>query len=240
MNSLFSCTPILFTLIFLAIFFPSIVCAQDLSSKMLPLPTFTAVSLETVGDLIIENDTKHSFTIEAEPKVIAAITASVDGNLLRIFSNKDFKTQKPIHLKVSLSKFNEISLKSSGDIVLEKWKTDKLDFLVFGSGSIKASMLNVGKTKAKISGSGDISLVGQTVDLQTENEGTGTIETSKLITSTATATISGSGDINLHVTNRLKANITGSGNINYQGNPKVTSSITGAGEIIKTGLQRND
>jgi hypothetical protein len=233
MPPLIKFAPGYFSVALLALATATVSYAHDLSTKTLALPTFTAISLETVGDLIVENDLKHDFTIEAEPKVIALISAKVEGNVLHIFATGDFKTEKSINLKVRLSKLNEISSRSSGDILLGKFKTDKLGLLVDGSGSITATKIYAEKVTAKIAGSGDIDLGGQVSTLQAEINGTGTIEASKLITSSATASIGGSGDINLHVTNLLKASIDGSGTISYRGNPKLTSSISGAGDIVK-------
>jgi len=218
---------------FLFIAFSSPSYAQDLAAKTLALPAFTAISLETVGDLTIENDTRHSLTVEAEPKVLALITARVEGKVLRIVSSGDFKTDKPIKLKVSLSKLQEIALRSSGDILIANWKTDKLDCVVFGSGSIKAKGIVAEKIKVKIEGSGDIALEGHVTNFQAELDGTGTIEASKLIASSATASIGGAGNINLQVTNSLKATVNGSGTIAYLGNPKLTSSILGVGDIVQ-------
>lgn len=207
--------------------------AQELSTKSLELPSFTAISLETVGDLIIENDLKHKFTIEAEPEVIARISAKVGRNVLRVFATGDFQTEHPIKMKVSLSKLNEIVLSSSGDIQLGKWRTDKIDFLLFGSGSINATEVISENILAKIDGSGDITLAGQASIFRAKIDGTGTIEANNLIASSATASLNGSGDINLNVIKLLDASVVGSGTISYQGNPKLTTSIQGAGEIVK-------
>jgi len=233
MNTFLKFTLNLFTFLFMAVPLSSIVYAEDLSTKTITTPAFTLISLETVGDLIVENGTTHIITIEAEPKVLAVMTAKVEGNVLRIFSNGSFSTQKPINLKVKLAKLNGVSSDSSGDILIGKWKTDKLDLSVLSSGSIKASEVNADKIKLLIEGAGDIGLAGHTQNLQVKLEGSGTIDANKLIANTAVASIEGSGDINLNVTNTLNASISGSGTISYFGNPKLTSSIEGAGDIVK-------
>lgn len=208
-------------------------CAQDLYTKTIPLPAFTEIAFETVGDLIIEQNSSHSFTITAEPKVVASITATVDKNILRIISTADFNTKKSIKIKVSLPKLNKIALRSSGNILLENWKSDSLDFLVTGSGTIKALAINAGTIQATIAGAGELSISGQSSNLKADIDGAGTIEAGELIASSAITAINGSGDIKLHVTKVLHASVTGSGTITYKGNPKLTSSISGAGEIIK-------
>ena len=216
-------------------FVPAVSYAQALITKSIELSTFTAVSLETVGDLLIERDSKHRFAIEAEPKVVALIAVKVESNVLRIFATGDFKTDKPIKLRVHLPKLNDIALRSSGDILVEKWQSDKISLLVTGSGSVKATAISAEKAVVQITGAGDITLAGSVANLIAEINGTGTIDAAKLSVASATATIEGSGDINLNVSNHLKATVNGSGTITYQGNPKITESVEGAGEIIKQG-----
>lgn len=215
---------------------PAASYAQALITKSIELPTFTAVSLETVGDLVIERDSKHRFAIEAEPKVVELIAVKVEDNVLRIFATGDFKTDKPIKLRVHLPKLNDIALRSSGDVLVGKWQSDKISLLVTGSGSINATAINADNAVVQITGTGDITLAGLVASLRAEIDGTGTIDATKLSAASATAAIDGSGDINLNVSSILKATVNGSGTITYLGNPKLTKSVQGAGEIIKQGL----
>ena len=183
--------------------------------------------------MIVEQGTKHSFSITAEPKVVAAISAKVEGNVLRIISTDDFNTKKSIKIKVSLPALNNIALRSSGDILLNNWKAGSLDLLVSGSGTIKALAINADKIKAMIDGAGELSISGQCSNLKADIDGSGTIEAGDLITASAYTSINGSGDIKVRVTKLLHATVSGSGTINYQGNPKLTSTINGAGEVVK-------
>lgn len=215
--------------------FPAASIAQTLITKSVELPPFTAVSLETVGDLVIERDSRHRFAIEAEPKVVALIAAKVEGNVLRIFATGDFKTDKPIKLRAQLSRLNDVALRSSGDILVGKWQSDKISILVAGSGSVTATAIKAENAIVQITGAGDVTLAGSAARLGAEINGTGTIDAAKLNVASATATIEGSGDINLNVSNHLKATVNGSGTIAYQGNPKVVESIEGAGEVVKQG-----
>lgn len=215
---------------------PAASYAQALITKSIELPTFTAVSLETVGDLVIERDSKHRFAIEAEPKVVELIAVKVEDNVLRIFATGDFRTDKPIKLRVHLPKLNDIALRSSGDVLVGKWQSDKISLLVTGSGSIKATAIIADNAVVQITGAGDITLAGLVTNLRAEIDGTGTIDATKLSAASATAAIDGSGDINLNVSSLLKATVNGSGTITYLGNPKLTKSVQGAGEIIKQGL----
>ena len=219
-------------LLLLIVTTPACSYAQDLYTKTIVLPAFTAISFETVGDLTVEQSTKHSFSITAEPKVVAAISAKVEGRVLRIISTDDFNTKKSIKIKVSMPALNNIALRSSGDILLENWKAGSLDLLVSGSGTIKALAIKADKIKAMIDGAGELSISGQSSNLKADIDGSGTIEAGDLITASANTSINGSGDIKVHVTKLLHATVSGSGTITYMGNPKLTSSVSGAGEIV--------
>jgi len=82
-------------------------------------------------------------------------------------------------------------------------------------------------------GNGDITLSGQSRDLQSQISGSGDLKARDLQAENVKVGIRGSGDANVFASVSLDASISGSGDVNYRGNPKVTSTIHGSGSISK-------
>jgi len=86
---------------------------------------------------------------------------------------------------------------------------------------------------AKVTGSGNIELLGKTEDIDILVTGSGGVQSFKLTAENANAKITGSGDIGLYASNRLDAKVTGSGDILYKGNPEIQNTkVTGSGDIV--------
>lgn len=107
-----------------------------------------------------------------------------------------------------------LSLNSSGFIIIKNMDAKYLNVNCSGSGRIEGKSGNASNGYYLLSGSGLIDLSGVSV-------------------ANINATNSGSGKIMLKATNKLDAKISGSGNIEYWGNPSdITQKITGSGKLI--------
>ncbi len=176
---------------------------------------FSALSLETSGDLTISVTGKESLTIEADPSILSLLTSDVSGNRLTLGAQNgaNLQTSQPIRYTLTVKDLN--------DVVLD------------GSGSITISGLAASNFSATINGSASITVKGSADNLTVNVNGSGSFDGSSLASKTVTVDDSGSGNVRVQASNTLNANVSGSGSVRYSGNPTVNSTVNGSGTVSK-------
>lgn len=176
---------------------------------------FTAVELQGLGDLTIEQTGTESLTIEAEADVLPKLTSDVSAGTLRlgIKPNTSVQTATPIKYRLTVRDLTGVS--------------------IYGSGSASASKVTTSRFAAQIKGSGTITIGGTADTQQITITGSGQYRAAELASKTATATMSGNGNAEVTVADQLRVTIIGSGLLTYHGNPTVDQNITGPGKVIK-------
>jgi len=198
---------------------------------------FTGVELAISGDVFLKQGDNYSLIIEADKDILERIETEVDGNVLRIRSQKGYSfgwSNTKISIYVTMPVVERLSISGSGDIKAESSiKSESLSLSISGSGDISIPNLAVVNLKATISGSGDIDVAGsgnaQTAEISVSGSGDITFNNIKFVD--ADVSIVGSGDAYVDVKENLNARIVGSGDIRYSGNPIVDAKITGSGEL---------
>ena len=111
--------------------------------------------------------------------------------------------------------------------VLEKAK-------IIGSGDITISDVTKDKVTLIISGSGDILASGNVDLLEAVVSGSGDLSLQNLRANHANITINGSGDAEVWANQSISARVNGSGDIIYSGDPvEVDTQVNGSGKITK-------
>jgi len=183
--------------------------------KTFPIPT-PFKSINCFGPIDVDFIESESSSIEvfAEENLIELIDISYFGNVLEIgLKDKvNFKTRRPLKVKVLYPSLNAIELHGAGNINIFNLKTNKFE--------------------ATLVGSGTINLMGTAENASLILTGSGTINSKHLNASNLVATLSGSGDINAMANVSVNARLSGSGDINIYGNPhNEQKRCTGSGKI---------
>ncbi len=210
--------------------------ASDNKKETRKVDAFDEIALSIPADLYLTQGSKTEVVIEADEDVLEKIITEVDGDMLKIKFEKwyTYKGIGEINVYVTTSDINKIVVSGSGDVIAKSAiKTDKIAFVISGSGSIMMSDLAVRDVYAIISGSGDIDISGKSIanELDAKVTGSGDFESTNLEFKEADLTITGSGSIRAFVSDELDATITGSGRIYYKGKPIIDANITGSGKI---------
>lgn len=196
--------------------------------------SFKRIQLMGSMDVEIKKGTERSIEVRAEENLLPYIETRLDGNTLLVKFKDDVNVDadKDIVVKVTTPVLTEASVMGSGDISSEGRFTsdDKIEVNVLGSGNVKME-LDAPSIQAKVTGSGDIDLSGNTKDAVFSTMGSGNIKAEELKAENAEAKTMGSGNIKAFASITLKATITGSGDIMYKGGGAVTSSIHGSGSV---------
>lgn len=216
----------------------SIGIAEAQKREKITTEKFTGISLRTSGNVYIRYGKETSVEIEANENTRENIDIYVNkGNLvieLRRGITWSWRNQDRLDVYVTMSELNYLAISSSGNIRTEnKFKTDKLDLKISGSGTIEAAA-DAKIINADISGSGNIRMKGSADELYPKISGSGKIDGEDLVTKTVSIKISGSGNCTVNVSESLDASVSGSGNIYYTGNPNnVNTHMAGSGRVKK-------
>lgn len=197
---------------------------------------FSKISMSIPADVELTQGSKTELIIEADEDILEKIETEVIDGKLRIRFEKwyNYRGNKRIKVFITMKEVEKLTLAGSGDIIAKTAiKSDRINLVVTGSGSIIIGDLKTNDVHSVISGSGDIKLNGKLTAtmLDVTITGSGDFDATGLEFNRADFNITGSGTIEALVVDEIQANITGSGRIYYKGNPIIDANITGSGKI---------
>lgn len=197
---------------------------------------FDEIGLAIPANLYLTQGSKNEVVIEADEDLLEKIETEVRGSSLNIQFEKwyNYRGVGSINIYITVKELKGLLVTGSGDIIAKSAiESDKLSFIVSGSGSVLIDNLKVNDVYAMITGSGDVRLKGNTKsnEIDVTVTGSGDFESVDIEFEEGNLTITGSGSIQTFVSKELDANITGSGRIYYKGSPIIDANITGSGKI---------
>ena len=197
---------------------------------------YDEISVSGFFDVVLVSGKEGEITIKGEQNLLPYIKVEVKDNVLKIFTEKNISinTKEDIVLTVPFEQISSVSLSGSGDVKTKNTiVATNLKAKLSGSGDLT---LNVKATnfEASLSGSGDVVVTGNTDSFTSKTSGSGDVDAVNLIAKKANVTISGSGDMKVNCSDSLYARVSGSGDIEYKGNPESKDTkVSGSGEISK-------
>ena len=206
-------------------------------SKSFSFTNFTEVVSYGDFDVFIEQNDSNYFSVDvdADENFMPYLLISKRNNRLEIKTenNRCFKEGDRISVFIKMPQILYAELAGSGhmDINCNQYYNDSQTAVTSGSGEIDMYGIYAGTLETKISGSGLITLQGQTDEHDLEISGSGDVKSYDLDSNTCYVDIPGSGYAQVFVYDYLDINIPGSGNVYYKGNPNVKYRITGSGAV---------
>jgi hypothetical protein len=231
---------VVFSLVVLMITLQScsnIVANHHIVTEQRQVTGFTEVELSNQCDVVIENDSVFNVSVTAPDNIMTDIKTDVTGGVLKITTPSNININMngevaTVHIKMP-HPLNRVAISGSGNIDILSAFPHLSHIEISGSGNINANVAFAPVSLyTNISGSGNISLTGTSVNHTMTISGSGNIQGQNFVTANATCTISGSGNIYTTANSSLNATISGSGNIEYWGSPSVNSNISGSGVLI--------
>jgi len=197
---------------------------------------YDEINVSGFFDVVLVSGQEGAITIQGEENLLPYVKVEVEGNVLKIYSEKNvtINTNKGVVLTVPFEQISSVSLSGSGDlkskntIVCPNFKA-KLS----GSGDLNLDV-KATDSDASLSGSGDVVLTGNSDNFTSKISGSGDVDAANLVTKNSNLTISGSGDMKVNCSQNLYARVSGSGDVAYKGDPKSKDTkVNGSGEISK-------
>lgn len=198
--------------------------------------SYDEINVSGFFDVVLVSGKEGDITIKAEENLLPYIKVEVKDNVLKIYNEKNINisTKADIILTVPFEQISAVSLSGSGDVKSKNTiVASNLKAKLSGSGDLT---LDVKATdfEASLSGSGDVVVTGNADSFTSKTSGSGDVDAVNLIAKKANVTISGSGDMKLNCSESLYARVSGSGDIEYKGNPESKDTkVSGSGEISK-------
>jgi len=162
-------------------------------SEQVEMTDVEGIILEIPATVYLTQGDVQSIRIEAQQNILDNMIKSNDNDVFRLSFDKNVSRSEPVRVYMTVASLREVDLRGSGEIIGDsKFSTD-------------------GKLFVNISGSGNIDIEADAVDVDLNISGSGEIKI-KTVCSAIDGSISGSGDIILSGSSKQSdLNISGSG-----------------------------
>jgi hypothetical protein len=172
-------------------------------------------SVKVGGAIVVEITAQkdYSLEIEGDDNILPLITTEVDGDTLKIRSEKGYSTSNPIKVRISAQNIDDLDL----------------------SGASKVSIVNLDNESLNVdtSGASKISCEGKTKNLTVDMSGASHFDSEKLSADSVSVDASGASKANVSVKDSLKADLSGASKVVYYGNPtNFENKTSGASSIV--------
>ncbi|MBQ0733127.1 head GIN domain-containing protein [Aquimarina celericrescens] len=208
----------------------------DMVTKNRSTSDYDEVKVKGNLDVSLVSGSEGQISIEGESNLIEHIRTEVEGDVLKIYVEKEYWLKpskgKKLLVTVPFEDLTKVTLAGSGDInSSDVIKASNFKTGISGSGDIKL-IIDAQNSEGYVTGSGDLTLSGTSNNFDCKVTGSGDLMAFGLNSKEVIASITGSGDIEVTATSSIKARITGSGDINYKGNPeREDKKVSGSGDI---------
>jgi hypothetical protein len=183
-------------------------------TEMRDVPAFTQIQSGGTADVTVTIGDKQSLEITADDNILPLLDTEVKGEKLIIGSHDSYSPKTDIKINITVKSLTGAS--------------------VGGTGAMKISGVDTKDFTAHVSGTGNMTVQGNTGSLKATVSGTGGMDTTKLAAGDVDVRVSGTGDAKVNATKSILAHASGTGDVRYTGNPsQVEEHVSGTGSVKK-------
>jgi hypothetical protein len=224
----------------------SIVSMAQTTKKVLELPEFKGIYVNSNYTVYLKQTNKQEVTVEALTEIFAVSDIKVENGILMVNVDRkpdnpnkslwakidDIKVNPTMKIYVSVKSINDLQVNGAGRIISENSiATDYVTLGVSGNGSLDVD-LKGNTIKAELSGGGLMTLRGYATSIDAVVSGSGTINGFSCALETAKVKVSGTGLCQLNVSSNIDALILGTGQVKHKGNTKTAQKkVYGSGSV---------
>jgi hypothetical protein len=201
-------------------------------SRIVELPEFNGVNVEGSADVIITQGGEQLVEVKGKDNIIDRLELDVQDGIWDIEFDGCVRDIGSFTVIITVPEVDYLRIDGSGSIVSENvLETPDMVLRISGSGDMDLA-LDVLNLDASISGSGNILLEGICDEFDFKVTGSGDFFACDLEARKGEVKITGSGDARVFATDILDVDITGSGDVEFGGDPALTTSVSGSGDVI--------
>jgi len=209
---------------------------HQLVNQQINIGDYESIIINVPGEVFYQqfSDSAPYLQIHTDENIFKSLDIRVENNQLIIDVKKDSIIRPSLlNIYTCSHNLNQVEISGSGKIRLKDEVNSKdMELAITGSGNIVTDSLFCNNLSARITGSGNLQLVGASNQSSYTITGAGNVKAFGYLVQELNCKISGAGNIEALVTKKLNISITGSGNISYRGNPgSVNQNVTGAGKV---------
>lgn len=203
------------------------------AERKFTVTSFNEIEIAGPYNVVVNVGKGQSVRAVGEADDLDRLKVEVSGNELRIGSKDrswtDWSRSKPINILVTVPALKAVALAGSGDMQVDRVKSDAFVASIAGSGDLTIASLTANNARFSIAGSGDLTASGSCRTAEVSIAGSGDVEISGLRCQSLAARVAGSGDITANATETAKLSVMGSGAITVSGGAKCDVSKMGSG-----------
>ena len=185
---------------------------------------FNAIHSELLTGIRFIPSDRYRIEAQGPERIISAIDVRVKKGVLHIEANKKMRMRRGEKLLLTVygRELSALRLDGVGNFKCsETIKTEKLEIVNSGVGSINLEDVQCNELIVKNEGVGDITLKGETNTATYLSDGVGSIYAYDLLSHDTTVSLNGIGSVQCHASERCDYTNNGVGNILYKGRPEV-------------------
>jgi hypothetical protein len=196
--------------------------------------SFTIIKASEGLDVYITQSETAAIEVEADENVIGLIATDIDGNTLRIHTEKNIGRCKAKKVHVSVPNIEKIVSTSGADVFsTAPIVTDRLEVRSNSGADVKIEV-EADNVSCSTSSGADIRIAGSANSLVADASSGSDIRAKELIVKDCNASASSGADVIVHVTEKLTASSSSGGDVSYYGNPPtVTKNKSVSGGVHK-------
>ena len=197
---------------------------------------FTSVDVSGNIDVYVKQDSVSSVKVETDENLLGLITTREEGGVLHIHTREGYNTRSTSGIRVYVAgpEFRRFEASGACDIFSENQIISNGSVDIDLSGSCDAKLdVRSPKISADISGSGSVTLTGETRDLMVDGTGSSSFKCMDLKSENVEIDITGSGDAEVFASLKLDVDVRGSGSVKYRGAAAVSQKVSGSGSVKK-------
>jgi hypothetical protein len=215
-------------------------CSSPTQTRQDDVSDFNRISIQTIGEFIIEQGNEESLKIEAPRDFLRYVETTVDNGTLEIGMRRGFLNSSigKTTFTIKVKDLEEVSLSGAGAIKIFSLDTDELSVNLTGAGSIEIDDLSTKKLDVNLHSAGAVIIAGNAEKQEISLTGVGSYEGGDLQSDDAEINLTGAGSAVVWAEEYLDAEISGIGSIVYFGDPEVYQNISGLGSISSKGTHK--
>jgi hypothetical protein len=198
------------------------------------IPEFSGVKVGSGIDVFLTQGEPQSVVVEADENLQKWIRTEINGEVLRIFTDKTIRFAKTKKVHITCRTLNQLEISGAGDVTsMNRFKAEKLIIDLSSAGDLEFEV-DADEIDISLSSAGNANLKGTSNKLKVDLSSAGDLNAFDLETKIGDVSVSSAGNARVFITDEASFQSSSAGSIHYKGEPKIRNiSTSSAGSVNK-------